>query len=82
CSQMAGGIFAFYGRQSASSFTIAQGFSKEFHMPFITTTFAGAVSSPFRPFTLSIAPSIVHAIIDLIVYYRWTRLDYIYNNDE
>ena len=79
---MAGGIFAFYGRMSMSSYTIAQAFSREFNMPFIALSHAGAVSKPDRPYTISILPHVADAIADLIIQYRWNRLDYIYDSNE
>lgn len=79
---MSGGIFAFYGRTSSSSFSIAEAFSQQFHMPFITLSLSGAVSKPYRPFTLSITPHIVDAVVDLLINYQWKRLDYVYDSDQ
>ncbi|KAL8570329.1 hypothetical protein ACOMHN_011350 [Nucella lapillus] len=79
---MSGGIFAFYGRSSSRSSSIAQAFSKEFNMPFISLGRAGSTGKPNRPYTVSILPSLADAIADLIVHYDWTRLDYVYDDSE
>ncbi|XP_076467604.1 glutamate receptor-like [Babylonia areolata] len=76
---MAGGIFAFYGRTTPMSCSIAQAFSREFNMPFISLGRAGGVGKPLRPYTVSILPNLAEAIADLIVHYGWTRLDYVYD---
>ena len=79
---MAGGIFAFYGRTSMSSYRIAQAFCREFNMPFIALSQAGAVSKPYRPYVVSISPHVAGAIADLIVHFRWSRVDYLYDSVE
>ncbi|KAL8563332.1 hypothetical protein ACOMHN_039669 [Nucella lapillus] len=79
---MAGGIFAFYGRASTSSFRIAQAFSREFNMPFISLSHSGAVSKPDRAYFVSIVPHVSGAIADLIGRYRWPRLNYLYDSNE
>ncbi|XP_070196713.1 glutamate receptor 3-like [Littorina saxatilis] len=82
CQQMAGGIFAFYGRTSMASHQIAQAFSREFNMPFIAMSHAGSASKPDHPYTVSILPHVADAIADLIRHYGWSRLDYIYDSYE
>ncbi|XP_050415391.1 glutamate receptor isoform X2 [Patella vulgata] len=82
CSQMAGGIFAFYGKTDTKSFSIIQSFSNAFRMPYITFSLCGTADQREKPYVVFIKPSYTDAITDIIKTFGWTRMDYIYDSDE
>ncbi|XP_046373503.1 glutamate receptor-like [Haliotis rufescens] len=82
CLQMAGGVFAFYGKTSMSSFSIIQSFSNTFHMPYISFSLSGTTDNQPKPYVIFVKPSYVDAMADLIEAFRWTQLDYLYDSDD
>ncbi|KAK3786767.1 hypothetical protein RRG08_000972 [Elysia crispata] len=82
CGQMKSGIFALYGSTSHQSYATCQAYSNKFHIPYITPSFVGVYPATEHPQMIFAKPGYVDAIADLIKYFGWRRLDYVYDNHE
>ncbi|XP_041357984.1 glutamate receptor-like [Gigantopelta aegis] len=81
CSQLSQNVIAIFGVSNASSLATIQSYSNTFQVPFITFSMAQNTSSN-SSFQIYMRPLYVNAIIDIIEYYLWAKVYYIYDTDE
>ncbi|XP_064637985.1 glutamate receptor 3-like isoform X2 [Lineus longissimus] len=82
CNETKKGTFAILGAKDLLSSDVIQSYSRTLHMPYLTI---GPVPNekPFKnEFILNMRPSYTAAIIDLIKYFNWTNVHYLYDNYE
>ena len=81
CKHLSNGNFAIFGVSNASSMATIQSYTNTFKVPFVTFSMAQNTSSN-ESYQIYMRPIYVHAIVDLIFYYKWTKVYYIYDSDE
>ncbi|GBL77663.1 Glutamate receptor 1 [Araneus ventricosus] len=82
CSQMERGIFALITPTSDPSYDTFAAYSNMFQMPLVSPAFPQQTSSD-RPTHLgvSLRPRYLRAIVDIINYYKWKTIIYLYDSD-
>ncbi|GFY09179.1 glutamate receptor 1 [Trichonephila clavipes] len=82
CSQMERGIFALITPTSDPSYDTFAAYSNMFQMPLVSPAFPQQTSSD-RPSHLgvSLRPRYLRAIVDLINFYKWKTIIYLYDSD-
>ncbi|XP_049960400.1 glutamate receptor 1-like [Schistocerca serialis cubense] len=85
CSQFSRGVFSLLGAVSPDSFDTLHSYSNTFQMPFVTPWFpenALAPTSGLLDYALSMRPDYHQAIIDVVRYYGWTSVVYLYDSND
>ncbi|XP_076447024.1 glutamate receptor 3-like [Babylonia areolata] len=84
CRQMSRGVFAILGQKDTATADIVHSFTSIFHMPFLTP-------SPVPPrlhhlhqptYQLHLRPERTPAVVDMIRYFGWRQVHYLYDSDE
>ena len=84
CRQFDRGIYALVGTVDPESLEILHSFANAYEMPLVTPWFPESIYhnakdlSKQQHFTIEIRPDYHEALTDLITYYGWTRIIYIY----
>ena len=84
CRQFDKGIFALVGIVEPESLEILHSFANAYEMPLVTPWFPESVyhsgnnDLSKQHFTIEIRPDYHEALTDLITYYGWTKIIYIY----
>ena len=84
CRQFERGIFAMVGTVDPESLDTLHSYANAYQMPFVTPWFPTASDvqstkdSEKQHYTLQIRPEYGDALMDLITYYGWTNIIYIY----
>ncbi|XP_050683641.1 glutamate receptor 1-like [Leptidea sinapis] len=85
CKHYTRGAVAILGSVPSDSFSTLHSYSNTFRMPFITPWFPEKlhISSPgVEDFALSLRPDYHKAIMDIIIYYQWANVLYIYDSHD
>lgn len=82
CAQMAKGIMAMVSPVVNQSFETVASISNTFHMPFVTSEFPEVARSRPAQFGIAVKPSYLRAVMDIINYYQWPYVIYMYNSDD
>ncbi|KAK4008252.1 hypothetical protein OUZ56_013400 [Daphnia magna] len=85
CTQLSRGIFAILGVVSADSFSTIHSYTNTYHMPFFSPWFPEKVPVPtsgLMDYALSLRPEYHQAILDVIAYYGWKNIIYIYDSHD
>ncbi|XP_046452212.1 glutamate receptor 1-like isoform X2 [Daphnia pulex] len=85
CTQLSRGIFAILGVVSADSFSTIHSYTNTYHMPFFSPWFPEKVPVPtsgLMDYALSLRPEYHQAILDVITYYGWKNIIYIYDSHD
>lgn len=83
CSQMDEGVFAFIGEKDIRSVEMIRSYSWRFHMPYVSASLS-PITAQFQriPYEIFMKPAITEAMIDVILFYQWDSIQYIYDSDE
>uniref|UniRef100_T1IZK5 Ionotropic glutamate receptor C-terminal domain-containing protein n=1 Tax=Strigamia maritima TaxID=126957 RepID=T1IZK5_STRMM len=79
------GVFTLIGTAHSDSFDTFQSYSNTFQMPYITPNFPEKVQEPSSAtinFALGLRPNYIRAVLDLIEFYRWKKIIYLYDSDD
>lgn len=79
---MAAGVFLFFGVKDMTSLDIVQSFTRTFHMPYLSPSASMWTSKSASGFEVHMKPDYSQAIIDMILYFQWTKIHYVYDSDE
>lgn len=79
---MAKGIMAVVSPVVNQSFETVASISNTFHMPFVTSQFPEVARSRPALFGIAVKPSYLRAVMDIINYYQWPYVIYMYNSDD
>ncbi|XP_046391302.1 glutamate receptor 1-like isoform X3 [Ischnura elegans] len=91
CNQFTRGVFAMLGAVSPDSFDTLHSYSNTFQMPFVTPWFPEKLpsskqvlspSSGFLDYAISMRPDYHGAIIDVMRYYGWKKIIYMYDSHD
>ena len=82
CSTLSKGVFALFGVTNTSSLRTTESLTSTFDMPYVSPS--SPVNHTYAPsgFILRMRPSYELAIRDIIQYYKWERVFYIYDSPE
>lgn len=79
---MADGVFLFFGVKDMKSLDIAQSITKTFHMPYLSPSTSMWTPKSENGFEVHMKPDFSYAIVDMILYFEWTKIHYVYDSDE
>lgn len=82
CAQSARGIFALFILNNPVSHHVVQAYSNALHLPVFVVNVATRHQLPSYPFEINMSPSFVPAITELIHFFRWRRIYYIFDSDD
>ncbi|XP_069686217.1 glutamate receptor 1-like isoform X2 [Periplaneta americana] len=85
CNQFALGVFSMVGAVNPDSFDTLHSYSNTFKMPFVTPWFPEKVLTPssgFLDYAISMRPDYHQAIIDVVKYYGWGKIIYLYDSHD
>ncbi|KAK3606415.1 hypothetical protein CHS0354_042068 [Potamilus streckersoni] len=82
CNRMKSGVFLFYGVTDIRSRNIIRDFTRTFHMPYLSPSTAPLEIKPQQNFEIHMKPDYSLAIIDMIEYFGWPRMHYLYDSDD
>ncbi|XP_076056317.1 glutamate receptor 1-like [Oratosquilla oratoria] len=85
CTQFSRGVYAMVGSVQPDSFDTLHSYANTFHMPLVTTWFPENVRNPssgLMDYAISMRPDYHKAIIDLIKYYNWDHIIYLYDSHD
>nr|XP_022326097.1 glutamate receptor 2-like [Crassostrea virginica] len=81
CDQMATGVFLFFGSKDTKSAETIESFTRKFHVPYVCPCLTKVVD-PTNNFQIHMKPPFTMAIVDMIRYYRWRNMIYLYDSTE
>ncbi|KAG8202102.1 hypothetical protein JTE90_010464 [Oedothorax gibbosus] len=82
CGQLNQGIFTLMAPTADPTYETLSAYTNTFHMPFISPSLPQTnVDRPMQ-YGISLKPQYLRAIIDIIQYYRWKSVIYLYDSDE
>jgi len=84
---MSNGVFALFGVTLSSTQRSIESFASSFNMPYVTPSaptpsWTTARRNATAAFTLYIRPTYHRAVIDVVRVYRWTKIYYIYDDND
>ncbi|XP_064638680.1 glutamate receptor-like isoform X2 [Lineus longissimus] len=82
CDIMADGVFLVLGPNRIKSLNVVQSYSMNFKMPYITSGMATNINPHRQRYILHLRPQFTQALVDLIAFYRWTSIHYLYDTKE
>ncbi|KAJ9577054.1 hypothetical protein L9F63_006374, partial [Diploptera punctata] len=85
CKQFSRGVFSMLGAVNPDSFDTLHSYSNTFKMPFVTPWFPEKVLTPssgFLDYAISMRPDYHQAIIDVVRYYGWRKIIYLYDSHD
>ncbi|XP_026332731.1 glutamate receptor 1-like [Hyposmocoma kahamanoa] len=85
CNQFTRGVIAMLGAVTPDSFDILHSYTNTFQMPFVTPWFPEKVLPPTSglvDYAVSMRPDYHHAVMDVISYYGWKNIIYLYDSHD
>lgn len=82
CGHMSNGSFVLFGVIDSSSVEVIEAYSRRFHMPFVSPGLSFSVDYDQPNFELYLRPDHTQAVIDMVKFYRWTKVHYLYDSKE
>ncbi|KAG0412880.1 hypothetical protein HPB47_009975, partial [Ixodes persulcatus] len=82
CQQMSRGIITVVAPNVGSSYETLVSLSNTFQMPFVSTCFPELAALRPAYFGVSLKPNYIPAILDVIKYYNWPFIIYLYDTDD
>ncbi|XP_045204260.2 glutamate receptor 3-like [Mercenaria mercenaria] len=82
CDRMADGVFLFFGVKNMTSLDIVQSFTKTFHMPYLSPSTSMWTPKSEFGYEVHLKPDFSYAIMDMILYFEWPKVHYVYDSDE
>jgi len=86
CSTMSNGVFALFGVTPPTTQRSIESFASSFNMPYVSpsvpTTSWTARQNVSTAFTLYLRPTYHKAVIRLVQAYRWSKIYYIYDDND
>ncbi len=79
---MSSGIFMLFGKHNMRIINTLKSFSRTFHMPFVTTGPPVNTTGQRHGYELYLRPMYSRAIVEVMKFYRWKDVWYIYDSDE
>ena len=86
---MSNGVFALFGVTPATGQRAIESFASSFNMPYVSPsapapswTGAGARHNASAAFTIYLRPTYHQAVIELVRAFRWTKIYYIYDDND
>ena len=77
------GVFLFYGVKDMRSLDIVQSLTRTFRMPFLSPSTPTLNIKPGTSgYQINMKPETAYAIIDMITYFGWNKVIYVYDSDE
>ncbi|XP_023210798.1 glutamate receptor 1-like isoform X2 [Centruroides sculpturatus] len=82
CRLMKQGIYALVAPTTPQTYSILVSYSNNFQIPLISPSFPEVVPEHTPLFAVGIKPNTLRAVNDLITYYRWSSIIYLYQSDD
>ena len=82
CNQLRKGVFLLLGSSSPKSFNVIQSYSHALHVPYVTFTSNRNLGEDGYDFDFSVSPAYIDAIIDIIKFFNWDKIYYLFDSDD
>ncbi|XP_071044207.1 glutamate receptor 1 isoform X2 [Parasteatoda tepidariorum] len=82
CLQLHRGIFTLLAPATDPTYETIAAYTNTFHMPFLSPSLPQTSSNKPLLYAVSMKPQYLKAIVDVIKYYRWKSIIYLYDSDE
>lgn len=82
CRLLKQGIFTLVAPTTPQTYSILVSYSNNFQIPLISPSFPEVVPEHTPLFAVGIQPNTLRAVNDLVTYYRWTSIIYLYQSDD
>ncbi|XP_076347980.1 glutamate receptor-like [Tachypleus tridentatus] len=82
CRLLSRGIFALVGPSSTESYPTLASYTNKFQVPFISPSFPKILPSAAALFGVSVQPETSLAVLDIIRFYKWTAVVYLYDRED
>ena len=80
CRLLNDGVFALFGTHSVATHDVISSYVSKLHMPYVTSSMA--VPGDVDGYRVYMRPYYTNALLDLIRHHGWTKVHYVYNNDD
>ncbi|CAL1535038.1 unnamed protein product [Lymnaea stagnalis] len=81
CKRLETGVFLLIGSSTSRSYNIIQSYSHALHVPYIVYSQTTNHESDGYDYDISISPSYVTAMADVIKFFHWDKVYYIFDSD-
>ncbi|GFQ93706.1 glutamate receptor 1 [Trichonephila clavata] len=82
CSQLNRGIFTLMSSAADPTYETLAAYTNTFHMPFLSPSLPQTNFDRPMQYGISMKPQYLKAIIDIIKYYEWKSIIYLYDSDD
>ena len=79
---MYNGVFVLFGTHDMDTIKPFRSYTNTFHVPYVTTSMPVNVTGQNNGYMFYMRPLYAQAIIDIVKYYRWTKVFYLFDSDE
>lgn len=79
---MENGSFVLFGVIDSSSVEVVESYSRRFRMPFVSPGLSFTVDPEQPNFEIYLRPDHTNAVIDMVKFYGWRRVHYLYDSNE
>ncbi|XP_045206207.2 glutamate receptor-like [Mercenaria mercenaria] len=82
CSLIEKQPIALFGTSRSETFSIIESYSRALRVPFFLPTLTRETTVGKDNYIISMCPSFIEAVIDLIKYFNWDRIFYLFDTDD
>ncbi|XP_046575056.1 glutamate receptor 1-like [Haliotis rubra] len=82
CDQLDRGVFILFGASSAASYNTIQSYSQALKIPYFLFTPTRNEPGDGYAYDISISPSYTSAVIDIIKFYGWSKIYFLFDSDD
>lgn len=82
CSQLHRGIFTLLAPTAELTYDTLAAYTNTFHMPFVSPSLPSKSFDRPMLYGISMKPRYLRAILDVIKFYQWKSIIYLYDSDE
>ncbi|XP_076467660.1 glutamate receptor 2-like [Babylonia areolata] len=82
CNQLGKGVFLLLGASAPQSFNVIQSYSQALHVPYVSYTTNRNQRADGYSYDFSVSPSYIDAVIDIIKFFRWEKVYYLFDSDD
>ena len=82
CSQLDTGVFVLFGGSNSKSYNTIQSYSQVLNVPYVIYSTSRNAPADGYTFDITLSPSYIEAIIDIIKFYSWRKVYYLFDTDD
>ncbi|XP_041357415.1 glutamate receptor 2-like [Gigantopelta aegis] len=82
CTQLDIGVFVLFGGSTSLSYNTIQSYSQALNVPYVIYSTSRNAPADGYTFDITLSPSYIEAIIDIIKYFSWKKVYYLFDSDD